>query len=65
MTDEQERVATAMQQSLALFARLRETMHKDGPEAVVASLNSLPESDLRQILFALVVTTERAEEEAG
>lgn len=54
-----------MQQSLALFARLREQMHKDGPEAVVASLNSLPESDVRQILFALVVTTERAEEEAG
>ena len=60
MTDEEERVATAMQQSLVLFARLREQMHKDGPEAVVASLNSLSESDVRQILFALVVTTERA-----
>jgi ribosomal 50S subunit-associated protein YjgA (DUF615 family) len=53
-----------MQESLAQFARLREQMHKDGPGAVVASLNSLPESDLRQILLALVVTTERADQRA-
>ena len=53
----------AMQESLALFARLRAQMRKDGPRAVVAVLNSMPESDLRQILFALVVTTERGEEQ--
>lgn len=63
MTDEQERVATAMQESLAAFAGLREQMRKDGPQAVAASLNSISESDIRQILFALVVTTERVEEE--
>jgi ribosomal 50S subunit-associated protein YjgA (DUF615 family) len=52
-----------MQESLALFARLREEMSRDGPGAVAASLNSMPDNDIRQILFALVVTTERAEEE--
>jgi hypothetical protein len=54
-----------MRESLASFARLREQMHSDGPEAVVASLNSLAESDVRQILLALVVTTERVEGEAS
>lgn len=63
MTDGQERIATAMQESLSVFAQLREQMRRDGPQAVVASLNSMPEGDIRQILFALVVTTERAEEE--
>jgi ribosomal 50S subunit-associated protein YjgA (DUF615 family) len=52
-----------MQESLALFAALREQMRKDGPKAVAASLNSMPESDLRQVLLALVVTTERAGEQ--
>jgi ribosomal 50S subunit-associated protein YjgA (DUF615 family) len=52
-----------MQESLAVFARLREQMRKDGPKAVADSLNSIPESDVRQILFALVVTTEHVEEE--
>jgi ribosomal 50S subunit-associated protein YjgA (DUF615 family) len=61
MADE-ERLASAIQESLVVFARLREQMHKDGPKAVAASLNSMPESDVRQILLALVVTTERAEE---
>jgi hypothetical protein len=65
MTDEQERIAMAMQDSLAVFARLREQMRNDGPQAVVASLSSIPESDIRQILFALVVTTERVVEEKG
>lgn len=63
MTDEQETLASAMQQSLNVFARLREQMLKDGPQAVAASLNSMPESDLRQVLLALVVTIERAGEE--
>jgi ribosomal 50S subunit-associated protein YjgA (DUF615 family) len=54
-----------MQQALAGFARLREQMRNDGPEAVAASLKSMPESDLRQIVLALVVTTERAAEERG
>jgi ribosomal 50S subunit-associated protein YjgA (DUF615 family) len=62
MTDE-ENLMSAMRQSLAVFARLREQMRTDGPAAVAASLNSMPESDLRQVLLALVVTTERAEEE--
>ncbi len=52
-----------MQESLAVFARLREQMRKDGPQAVAASLSSMPDSDIRQILLALVVTTERAGEE--
>jgi ribosomal 50S subunit-associated protein YjgA (DUF615 family) len=63
VADEQEGIATAMQESLAVFARLREQMRKDGPKAVADSLNSIPESDVRQILFALVVTTEHVEEE--
>ncbi len=54
-----------MQKSLALFAGLREQMRKEGPQAVAASLNSLPEGELRQILLALVVTTERTEEQSG
>jgi ribosomal 50S subunit-associated protein YjgA (DUF615 family) len=60
---EQKRIATAMQESLAVFGRLREQMRKEGPQAVVASLSSMPEADIRQILFALVVTTERAVKE--
>jgi hypothetical protein len=62
MTEERS-LADAMQESLALFAALREQMRKDGPKAVAASLNSMPESDLRQVLLALVVTTERAGEQ--
>jgi hypothetical protein len=65
VTDEQEGIAMAMQQALAVFAGLREQMSNDGPEAVAASLKSMPESDLRQIVLALVVTTERAAEESG
>jgi ribosomal 50S subunit-associated protein YjgA (DUF615 family) len=65
VTDEQEGIAMAMQQALAAFARLREQMRNDGPEAVAVSLKSMPESDLRQIVLALVVTTERAAEESG
>jgi ribosomal 50S subunit-associated protein YjgA (DUF615 family) len=60
----EERIVNAMQQSLAAFAQLRAQMRKDGPQAVAGSLNSMPESDIRQILFALVVTTERAGEES-
>jgi ribosomal 50S subunit-associated protein YjgA (DUF615 family) len=63
VTDEQEKIARAMQESLAVFARLRDQMRKDGPQAVAASLSSMPDSDIRQILLALVVTTERAGEE--
>ncbi|HKH41486.1 MAG TPA: hypothetical protein VKA41_06485 [Solirubrobacterales bacterium] len=51
-----------MQESLSAFARLRELMRTEGPQAVAASLNSLPESDLRQILLALVLTTERVDD---
>jgi hypothetical protein len=54
-----------MQESLARFAQLREQMRKDGPEAVTASLTSMPEGDVRAILFALVLTTERAEDSRG
>jgi ribosomal 50S subunit-associated protein YjgA (DUF615 family) len=64
MADE-EKLASAMQESLVVFARLREQMRNDGPKAVAASLSSMPESDIRQILLALVVTTERAEEEGS
>jgi hypothetical protein len=52
-----------MRESLAVFARLCEQMRDDGPQAVVASLNSMPDSDVRQVLLALVVTSVRAEEE--
>jgi ribosomal 50S subunit-associated protein YjgA (DUF615 family) len=62
---ERKRIATAMQESLARFAQLREQMRKDGPEAVTASLTSMPEGDVRAILFALVLTTERAEDSRG
>jgi hypothetical protein len=52
-----------MQNSLAVFARLRDQLRKGGPGAVVDALKSMPEDDLRQVLLALVVTTERAEEQ--
>ena len=65
MTDEQERVAQAIQESLAVFARLREQMRTDGPQAVAAALRSIPEDDIRQVLLALVLTTERAGEQQG
>ena len=65
VTDEQERVAQAIQESLAVFARLREQMRADGPEAVATSLKSMPEDDIRQVLLALVLTTERAGEQRG
>ncbi len=57
----QEGIATAMQESLAAFAQLREQMREEGPQAAVASLASMPEDDIRQILFALLVMTERME----
>ncbi len=63
MTDQEERVARAIQDSLEAFARLREQMRTDGPQAVAASLKSMPEDDIRQVLLALVLTTERAEEQ--
>jgi hypothetical protein len=62
LTDE-EQLARAIQESLATFARLRAQMHADGPAAVAALLNSMGESELRQVLLALVVTTERAGQE--
>jgi hypothetical protein len=52
-----------MQESLAVFARLREQMRNDGPQAVAASLKSMTEDDIRQVLLALVLTTERAGEQ--
>jgi ribosomal 50S subunit-associated protein YjgA (DUF615 family) len=64
VTDEQQRLAQAMQESLAVFARLREQMRTDGPQAVAASLKSMPEDDIRQVLLALVLATERAEEQS-
>ena len=65
MAAERKRIATAMQESLARFDLLREQMRKDGPEAVTASLRSMPEGDIRGIVFALVLTTERAAEQRG
>jgi hypothetical protein len=38
-------------------------MRDGGPEAVVEALKSMPEDDLRQVLLAVVVTMERAEEQ--
>jgi hypothetical protein len=64
VTDEQEGVARAMQESLAVFARLREQMRTDGPQAVAASVKSMPVGDIRQVLLALVLTTERAGEQS-
>lgn len=64
MSAEQERIAAAMQSSLALFARLRDEMRDGGPGAVVDALKTMPEDDLRQVLLALVVTMERAEEQS-
>lgn len=61
MTTEHEKIATTIQESLTAFARLREHMRRDGPEAVAGVLNSMREGELRQILFALTVTTDRAE----
>jgi hypothetical protein len=62
VTEDQERIAAAMQESLATFARLREQMREAGPQAVAASLQSMPDSAIRQGLLALAVTAERAED---
>jgi len=62
MTDERERATAAFQESLTVFAGLRDHMRKDGPGAVVDALAAMPEGDLRQVLFALVVMTEHAED---
>jgi ribosomal 50S subunit-associated protein YjgA (DUF615 family) len=60
---DRERVAAAMQNSLAVVASLRDQMREGGPGAVVEALQSMPEEDLRQVLLAVVVTMERAEEQ--
>ncbi len=60
MSTEHEKIAATVQESLTAFARLREHMHGDGPGAVVDALNLMSEGELRQILFALVVTTDHA-----
>jgi ribosomal 50S subunit-associated protein YjgA (DUF615 family) len=52
-----------MQNSLAVVASLRDQMREGGPGAVVEALQSMPEEDLRQVLLAVVVTVERAEEQ--
>jgi hypothetical protein len=64
VTSEQERIAAAIQNSLGVVAGLRDQMRKDGPGAVVDALKSMPEEDLRQVLLAVVVAMERAEEQA-
>jgi ribosomal 50S subunit-associated protein YjgA (DUF615 family) len=63
MASERERLAAALQQSLTSFAQLRELLRQDGPEAVAQALESLPDTEVRQILLALVVTTGRAEDD--
>jgi len=60
MTTEPEKIAATIQESLTAFARLREHMRSGGAGAVVGALNSMSEGELRQILFALVVTTDHA-----
>ena len=62
MADERERARAGFQQSLTVFAGLRDQMHKNGPKAVVDALAAMPEGDLRQLLFALVVTAAHAED---
>jgi hypothetical protein len=64
VTTEQERIAAAIQNSLGVVAGLRDQMRKDGPGAVVVALKSMSEEDLRQVLLAVVVAMERAEEQA-
>jgi hypothetical protein len=54
MTTEHEKIAAQIQGSLNVFARLREHMRTGGPGAVAGALNTMPDDDVRQVLFALV-----------
>jgi hypothetical protein len=63
VTTEQQRIAAALQNSLAVVAGLRDEMRRAGPGAVVDALKSMPEEELRQVLLAVVVAMERAEEQ--
>jgi ribosomal 50S subunit-associated protein YjgA (DUF615 family) len=63
MASDREQLAAALQQSLTSFAQLRELLRQKGPKAVASALESMPDTELRQMLLALVVTTGRAEDE--
>jgi hypothetical protein len=62
-TDERKRVEAAIAHSVVEFARLREQAREQGPEAVLGVLTSMPESEVRHILYSVIVTMAAAEEE--
>ena len=63
MAVDPDRLQVAITASLAQFAQLREQARKDGPVAVLGVLDSMSEAEIRQILWALIVTSATAEEE--
>jgi hypothetical protein len=63
VTTDRDKVEAAIKHSLAKFERLREQARKDGPEAVVGVLTSMPETEVRHILYSVIVTMAAASEE--
>lgn len=63
MTTDRDKVEAAIRHSLGEFERLREQARKDGPEAVVGVLTSLPETEVRHILYSVIVTMAAALDE--
>jgi hypothetical protein len=63
VTTDRDKVEATIRHSLAEFERLRERARKGGPEAVVGVLTSIPETEVRHILYSVIVTMAAALEE--
>jgi hypothetical protein len=63
VSTDRKRIEAAIAQSVVKFARLRDQAREQGPEAVLGVLTSMPETEVRHILYSVVVTMAAAEEE--
>jgi len=63
VSTDRERIEAAIAHSVVEFARLREQAREQGPEAVLGVLTSMSESEVRHILYSVIVTMAAAEEE--
>jgi hypothetical protein len=63
VSTERERIEAAIAHSVVEFARLRKLAREQGPEGVLGVLTSMPESEVRHILYSVIVTMAAAEEE--
>jgi hypothetical protein len=65
VSTDRERIEAAIAHSVVEFARLREQARERDPEAVLGVLTSMPESEVRHILYSVLVTMAAADEEPG